>query len=106
MYNELSVLRLWHSDDKKFDSLSFELTYSYLLNFYDNLEKLIKMKSRNLAKKEKKCIIQCVNYILNSFKITMMNMMNYWMLKYYPFQKSNLKFKPINSKLKDYDHDG
>ena len=54
MYNELSVLQLWHSDDKKFDSLSFELTYSYLLNFYDNLEKLIKMKSRNLAKKEKK----------------------------------------------------
>ena len=35
-----------------------------------------------------------------------MNMMNYWMLKYYPFQKSNLKFKPINSKLKDYDYDG
>ena len=32
------------SDNKKFDSLSFESKYSYLLIFYDDLQKLIKMR--------------------------------------------------------------
>ena len=48
IYNKLSFYS--YSDDKKLYSISFKLNYSYLLNFYDDLEKLIKMKPTNLDK--------------------------------------------------------
>ena len=42
IYNRLIFYS--YSDDKKFDSLSFESKYSYLLNFYDDLEKFNNVK--------------------------------------------------------------
>ena len=43
-----------YSDDKKFDSLSFNSKYSYLSNFSDYLEKLIKIKPINLGQVKEK----------------------------------------------------
>ena len=42
IYNKLSFYS--YNDDKKFDSLSFKSKYFYLLRFYDDLQKLVKMK--------------------------------------------------------------
>ena len=47
-YSRLSFYS--YSDDKKFDSLSLKSKYSYLLNFYNTLQKLIKMKTTYLGK--------------------------------------------------------
>ena len=52
IYNRLSFYS--YSTDKKFDSLSFESKYSYLLNFYENLQKIIKMKPTKLGKIKEK----------------------------------------------------
>ena len=72
-----------YSDDKKFDSLSFKSKYSHLLSFYDYLQKLIKTKPAKLDKiKEKEKVYnKLVNYIINGFKIIMMNIINYQMQK-------------------------
>ena len=43
-----------YSSGKKFDSLSCKSKYSCQLNFSDDFEKLIKMKPRNLTKKNEK----------------------------------------------------
>ena len=43
-----------YSDDKKFNGLSFKLKYSDLLNFYGDLEKMIKIKPTNLDKTKEK----------------------------------------------------
>ena len=43
-----------YSDDKKFDSLSFKSKYSHLLSFYDDLQKLIKMKPKKIDKIKEK----------------------------------------------------
>ena len=43
-----------YSDDNKFDSLSFKSKYSYLLNSYDNSQKLIKRKPTKLGKIKEK----------------------------------------------------
>ena len=43
-----------HSKDKKFDSLSFNSKYSCLSNFYDDFEKLFRMKPTNLGKVKEK----------------------------------------------------
>ena len=40
----------FYSDDKKFDSLSFESKYSYLSHFYSDWQKLVKMKLTKLVK--------------------------------------------------------
>ena len=42
IYNKLSFYS--YNDDKKFDSLSFKSKYFYLLRFYNDLQKLVKMK--------------------------------------------------------------
>ena len=52
IYNRLSFYS--YNNDKRFDSLSFESKYSHLLDFYDGLKKMIKMKTRNLTKKKEK----------------------------------------------------
>ena len=52
MYNRLSFYS--YSDHKKFNSLSFKFKYSYLLNFYNDLQKLIKMKPTKLGKTKEK----------------------------------------------------
>ena len=48
MYNRLKFYS--YSEDKKVDSLSFKSKYSDLLSFYDDLQKLIKMKPIKLDK--------------------------------------------------------
>ena len=51
---------------KKIDSLSFKSKYSYLLNFYDNLKKMINMKPTNLGKiKEKVKVYNTVSELCN-----------------------------------------
>ena len=52
IYNRLSFYS--YNNDKRFDSLSFESKYSQLLDFYDGLKKMIKMKPRNLTEKKEK----------------------------------------------------
>ena len=39
-----------NSGDRTFDNLSFKSKYSYLLSFYDDLEKLVRMKTTKLDK--------------------------------------------------------
>ena len=48
IYNKLSFQSC--GGDKKFDSPSFNSKYSYLINFFDNLQKLIKMKPTILGR--------------------------------------------------------
>ena len=81
IYNGLSFYS--YSDDKKFVSVSFKSKYSYLLSFYDDFQKLIKMKSIKLDKiKEKEKVHNAVSKLYNkSFEINMMNIINYQMLK-------------------------
>ena len=43
-----------YSDDEKINSLSFKSKYSYLLYFYDDLQKLIKMNPTKLSKIKQK----------------------------------------------------
>ena len=51
---------------KKFENLSFKSKYSYLLSFYDDLQKLIKMKPTNLSKiKEKEKVYYTVSDLYN-----------------------------------------
>ena len=52
IYNRLSFYS--SGDDKKFSSLSFKSNYSYLSNFYNDLQKLIKMKPTKLGKIKEK----------------------------------------------------
>ena len=83
----------------------YELKYSYLLSFYDNLEKWIKMKLRNLAKKkEKEKVYNTKSELYNK------RFENYYgqydELSDTEIDKLNQKFKLINLKLKDYDYDG
>ena len=64
IYNKLSFYR--YSDDTKFDSLSFKSKYSYLLSFYDDLQKLIKIKPAKLDKtKEKEKVYNTVSELHN-----------------------------------------
>ena len=64
MYNRLSFCS--YSDNKKFDSLSLKLKYSYLLIFYVDLQKLIKMKPQKLDKiKEKEKVYNTLSELYN-----------------------------------------
>ena len=76
------------------DSLSCKSNYSYLLNFYDGLEKLIKMKPTNLDKiKEKGKVYHTVRELYKKrFKFFSNEYNGLWDAK-----KDNLdeKFKPI-----------
>ena len=90
---------------KKVDSLSFKSKYSYLLNFYDNLQKLIKIKPTKLCKiKEKGKLYNAVSELFNEI-------FEYYFDAYNElsdvknYQKSK-KFKPISLKLKHYDYVG
>ena len=90
---------------KKFDSLSFKSKYSYLLNFYDNLQKLIKIKPTKLCKiKEKGKVYNAVSELFNEI-------FEYYFDAYNElsdvknYQKSK-KFKPTSLKLKHYDYVG
>ena len=99
IYNRLSFYN--YSDDKKFDRLS---KYSYLLNVYDDLQKLIKMKPINLGKiKEKEKVHNIVSELYNK------RFENYYYdcneLSDVKKDELEQKFKPINLKLKDYDYD-
>ena len=52
-----------YNNDQKFDKLSTESKYSFLLSFYDDLENLIKMKPTSLRKKVLRCeylSVQCI----------------------------------------------
>ena len=87
-YNKSNIiynrLRFYiNRDYKRFNSLSFKSKYSYPLNFYDDLQKLVKMKLTKLGKRKekRKCMIQSVNYIIKCLKIIVMNIKNYQMLK-------------------------
>ena len=94
-----------HSNDKKLDILSFKPKYSFLLSFYDDLEKLIKMKPRNLIKKKEKAKVhKSVTKLYNK-------QFEDFCDKYYKLsdaKKNNpgQKFKATNLKLKAYDYDG
>ena len=55
IYNRLSFYS--YGDDKKFNSFSYKSKYLCLLYFYDDLQKLIKMKPIKLGK-IKKLMIQ------------------------------------------------
>ena len=90
---------------KKVDSLSFKSKYSYLLNFYDNLQKLIKIKPTKLCKiKEKGKVYNAVSELFNEI-------FEYYFDAYNElsdvknYQKSK-KFKPTSLKLKHYDYVG
>ena len=48
IYNKLSFQS--YGGDKKYDNPSFYSKYSYLINFFDNLQKLIKMKPTILGR--------------------------------------------------------
>ena len=81
IYNKLSFYS--YSDNKKFGSLSFKSKYSNLLSFYDDLQKLIKMKPIKLDKiKEKEKVYKTVSELYNKrLKIVMKNIINYQILK-------------------------
>ena len=90
---------------KKFDSLSFKSKYSYLLNFYDNLQKLIKIKPTKLCKiKEKGKVYNAVSELFNEIFEYYFNAYNE-LSDVKNYQKSK-KFKPISLKRKHYDYVG
>ena len=65
-YNKLSFYS--YNDDKKFDSFSVKSKYSYPLSFYDDLQKLIKMKPIKLDKvKEKEKLYNTVSKLYNKW---------------------------------------
>ena len=81
IYNRLSFYS--YSDDRKFDSLSFQSKYSYLSNFYGDLQKLVKMKPAQLdkikkKKRKKEKVYNTVSELYNKrFEIILMDIMNY-----------------------------
>ena len=83
-----------YSDDNKFDSLSFKSKYSYLLNSYDNSQKLIKRKPTKLGKiKEKE---KGYNTVTELYKRRFENYFD----KYNEF--SDVKKKQARSKIQAY----
>ena len=85
IYNRISFYS--YSNNKEFDSLSQKSKYSYLLSFYDDFQKFIKMKPIKLDKiKEKLRVYNTVSELCNKrfenyLKIIMMNIIKYWMLR-------------------------
>ena len=83
-----------YSDDNKFDSLSFKSKYSYLLNSYDNSQKLIKRKPTKLGKIKKK--EKGYNTVTELYKRRFENYFD----KYNEF--SDVKKKQARSKIQAY----
>ena len=102
MYNRLSFCS--YSDNKKFDSLSLKLKYSYLLIFYVDLQKLIKMKPQKLDKiKEKEKVYNTLSELYNKRFENCYD--EYNKLSDVKKNKYNKKLKSKKLKVEDYDYD-
>ena len=88
-YNKINLIYYAHHSFckycyiKKFDNVSLKPQYSFLANFFKDLDKRNRLKSQKQITKEKKllCIIQLQNYIIISYKHILINTMIYQMLK-------------------------
>ena len=102
MYNRLSFCS--YSDNKKFDSLSLKLKYSYLLIFYVDLQKLIKMKPQKLDKiKEKEKVYNTLSELYNKRFENCYD--EYNKLSDVKKNKYNKKLKSKKLKVEHYDYD-
>ena len=83
MYNSKYSFRKYYRDNKKFDKLSFKSKYSFLDNFFNDLDKLSEIKSqkKKTEKKKEMYIILLESYIMIYQECILMNIMNYQMLK-------------------------
>ena len=99
MYNRISFYS--YSDDKKFDTLSLKLKYSYLLIFYVDLQKL---KPQNLDKiKENEEVHNTLSELYNKmFENCYAEYNNLSDVKKNKYNKK-LKFKKL--KVEHYDYD-
>ena len=91
IYNQL----IFHgyNNNKKFDKFSIESKYSFPLTFYDDLEKLIKMKLSNLIlKKEKEKVYNSVTKLYNKY-------FNDYYNEYYKLLDAKKKISVRNSSL-------
>lgn len=83
MYNSKYSFHKYYRDNKKFDKLSFKSKYSFLDNFFNDLDKLSEIKSQKKKTEKKKeiYIILLESYIMIYQECILMNIMNYQMLK-------------------------
>ena len=94
-----SFFKYYH-DDKKFDNLSFNLKYSLLAEFLNDIDKFSDLKPRKKSTKKKKTKMHdTVSELHNKFLNKYLN--EYYDLKKETKEKLGFKFKPINLKLKD-----
>ena len=99
MYNRISFYS--YSDDKKFDTLSLKLKYSYLLIFYVDLQKL---KPQNLDKiKENEEVHNTLSELYN--KMFENCYAEYNNLSDVKKNKYNKKLKSKKLKVEHYDYD-
>ena len=83
MYNSKYSFHKYYRDNKNFDKLSFKSKYSFLDNFFNDLDKLSEIKSqkKKTEKKKEMYIILLESYIMIYQECILMNIMNYQMLK-------------------------
>lgn len=83
MYNSKYSFHKYYRDNKKLDKLSFKSKYSFLDNFFNDLDKLSEIKSqkKKTEKKKEMYIILLESYIMIYQECILMNIMNYQMLK-------------------------